>query len=98
MEIKLAHLLVIMDRLVESYIERGISAVEVDGMDEYWQASAPEWTDFTKQPELSVGSLSDDWEALKKVLDGEEIPTANDFDRLATLLHVVSEQIAGARE
>jgi hypothetical protein len=97
MEIKLAHLLVIMDRLVESYIERGISAVEVDDIDEYWLAAAPEWTDFTKQPELSVGSLSDDWEALKKVLDGE-MPTANDFDRLATLLRVVSEQITDARE
>jgi hypothetical protein len=95
MEIKLANLLVIMERLAESYIERGADTVVVDNMDEYWFVAAPEWTDFTKPPELSVGSLSDDWTALNNVLEGE-MPTANDFDRLAALLRVVSEQITRA--
>lgn len=93
MTINLAQLSLIMDLLVEAYLERGMASVDVDDMDEYWLVEAPEWTDFQQEPPLSVGSLQDDWAEVLKLLDGE-MPSVNDFDRLATLLRVFSERIA----
>jgi hypothetical protein len=61
-------------------------------MDEYWVIGSSDWTNFAKQPEVSVGSLSDDWTELQRLLK-DEMPTAVDFDRLAAVLRAVSDQL-----
>lgn len=93
MQIPLAQLAQLAKILVDAYQERGVESVTVDDVDMYWIAQPPEWTDFSKPPELCVGSLVDDWESLRKVLAGE-MATAVDFDRLAAVLRAVSEELS----
>lgn len=93
MEIKLSQLLAIADKVFDSYFERGVHVVEAPPIDEYWVVEAPDWTDFSHEPKISVGSLRDDVEHLKKVLDGE-MPTAVDFDRLAAVFRVVADSLS----
>ena len=40
-----------------------------------------------------LGSLADDWEALKKISEDEQITTYVDFERLSAILKAVSEEL-----
>lgn len=95
MEIKLAHLGLMFSRICEEYMRRGVDSVKVDDMDEYWKIGAPEWSNFQSLPEPAVGSLSDDWGELQKLLgDEERMPTAVDLDRMAAVLMAVSQRLS----
>jgi hypothetical protein len=93
MQVPLKDLVTIMVRIVESAHDRGIDAVDIDDIDEYWIVEAPEWTQFRQEPRLSVGSLSDDWAELQRLLQGE-MTTAVDYNRLAGVLRAVSDKLA----
>ncbi|HEX8704005.1 MAG TPA: hypothetical protein VF815_34555 [Myxococcaceae bacterium] len=93
MQIQLLQLAMLATKLIESYRERGYESVSIDDMDMYWIVQSPEWSDLQHEPQLSVGSLKDDWESLQRVLEGQ-MPTAVDFDRLAAMLRAVSERLA----
>lgn len=60
-------------------------------MDEYWIILPDEWIDFTTPPKPAVGSLTEDVHYLKKSIEENGIFTYSDFDRLATILRVISE-------
>jgi hypothetical protein len=92
MQIQLMQLAALAQKLVENYRERGYEAVLIDDIDMYWVVQPPEWTDLQHEPKPAVGSLKDDWEALQRVLEGQ-MPTAVDFDRLASVMRAVSERL-----
>ena len=41
-----------------------------------------------------LGSLADDWEALKKITEDEQITTYADFERLSAILKAVCEELS----
>ncbi len=92
MDFNLAQLNLILARMVEEYMQRGVESVQIDDVDEYWVVGSPEWTNFSQKPEPAVGSLSDDWTELQRLLK-DKMPTAVDFDRLAAVLRAVSDQL-----
>ncbi|MGX5689536.1 hypothetical protein [Arcticibacter tournemirensis] len=63
-------------------------------MDEYWDIRGDDLGDFSKEPDLSVGSLTDDLHYLKQSLQKKEMISFSDFDRLATLLKAISNKVA----
>jgi hypothetical protein len=72
----------------------GIQEIQLD-TDNYWIITSDNREDFsTNSPEVSVGSLQDDWEQLVKILSGEHPPTPVDFDRIASIFVAVGESIS----
>lgn len=67
--------------------------------DNYWVISPDERVDFsTGSPNLCVGSLKDDLDSLKRVLNGSNPLTPVDFDRLASVLVAIGEAISHSKE
>ena len=80
----------ICDRVLEMLAD--FEEIKIADADYYWSISAPECYKMTDNPEMVVGSLVDDIEALKKLIDNEERPvTFVDLDRLASVLYAISE-------
>lgn len=93
MRILMQELMLMLEGLVrEESLLFGVDVLTNDDMDRYWVVKAPEWTDLHQKPKLSVGSLLEDWAGLHRVLEGGT-PTAVDFERLGTVLRVVSDRI-----
>jgi len=70
-----------------------VEEVQLCESDMYWYVSASECYDITQQPSnILVGSLADDLEELMKLTkDNSRVVTFVDFDRLASVLHAISE-------
>lgn len=63
--------------------------------DNYWIIASGDRENFNiETPDICVGSLYDDIEYLKKILEGVNAPTPVDFDRLASVLIAVGERIS----
>lgn len=75
---------------IEKLKKDNIEYIQFD-IDEYWIILSDEWAKFTSPPKLSVGSLNEDMHYLKKSIEEKGIFTYSDFDRIATLLRVISE-------
>jgi hypothetical protein len=84
-------------KLVIGKLKSGnVNQIEFD-IDEYWLVSTGDWSDFNKEPELSVGSLSEDISYLRRAISESKIFTYSDFDRLASVLRYVSEKEASSK-
>jgi hypothetical protein len=92
MQIRLHQLVLALARLIEWYRQLGIDVLTIDDMDRYRVVRSPEWTEFHQEPKLSVGSLLEDWAGLQRALEGGT-PSAVDFERLGTVLRVISDRI-----
>ncbi|AEV68169.1 hypothetical protein [Acetivibrio clariflavus] len=72
----------------------GFKEIEFD-VDNYWFVSSDERKVFKENtPSLCVGSITDDIQNLRKVLDKTNPSTSVDFDRLANVLIAVGEKIS----
>ncbi|MEN2773866.1 hypothetical protein ABCY62_02205 [Acetivibrio clariflavus] len=79
---------------MEKLEENEFDEIEFD-KDNYWYVSSDEREVFSeKLPSLIVGSIADDIQSLKKVLDKTNIPTPVDFDRLGNVLIALGERIS----
>ena len=74
--------------------ERGIDEVTLPEKDGYWVVTAPEWTNVYEDPQLAVGSFSDDAAELRKILADNERASSVDLERVASLLRRLSDQLA----
>lgn len=85
-----------LKKLFEMVIEQlhtleGIEEIEVD-KDMYRFIPTDKWQSFSQEP--LTGSLYDDVEELQKVLnEADKVISYNDFDRVANLLHFISEKL-----
>ena len=70
----------------------GIEIVNIE-TDYYWLVSTDQWDDLDSDPKPVVGSLVDDWESLRKVMEGQHPATFVDFERLASVLRALSETL-----
>jgi hypothetical protein len=93
MQIQIADLRTVCDRLFAHLDELGIETVEVTH-DYYWDIPAEHRYSFEQEPpEHTAGQLTDDWSDLRKVLDGSLDPITYDFVDLAAILREIGETI-----
>ena len=80
----------IMDILISKLKNENVSELIIND-DLYRYIPTESWASFSN-PEIDTGSLSDDIENLKLLLNNKERPcTYVDFDRLASLLRAISQ-------
>ncbi len=73
------------------HILEGIDKIEVD-KDMYRFIPTDKWQSFDQEP--LIGSLYDDIEELEKLLNNsDKVISYVDFDRIANILHFVSEKL-----
>lgn len=94
-EINLKELSKLFEILIKEAIEAGFEKIDVDS-DNYWVVTSSERDDFSRTPVISVGSLIDDMESLRKVLEGSNPATTVDIDRLANVLIAISNYITNS--
>jgi hypothetical protein len=76
--------------LVIEKLERENTFVVSFDTDEYWDVHGSDMSDFSKTPDLGVGSLYDDIDYLKRSLQENVMVSYSDFDRLAAVLKSIS--------
>lgn len=82
----------LLSRIVSKLKKDGISNFEFKE-DEYWIILTDEWNEFNQTPKPAVGSLVDDTEFLKSVLENNELITYLELERLASVLRAISSQL-----
>ena len=72
----------------------GVTDINIDGVDYYWTVSSDDWLEMSEAPEAVVGSLVDDCQELRSVLDSPDQASALDLERASNLLRLLSDQIS----
>jgi len=92
--ITINELKILCQLLLDKAEKIGFKEVEFD-VDNYWFVSPDEREVFSENiPSLSVGSITDDIQSLRKILDKTNPSTPVDFDRLANVLIALGEKIS----
>jgi hypothetical protein len=74
---------------------RGLSSADAAAADMYWTTTSEDWLlNPPREPKLGVGSLHDDILELRKSLADPQAITSVDFDRLASVLRLISHQLS----
>ncbi|MBS1755584.1 MAG: hypothetical protein JST34_16210 [Bacteroidetes bacterium] len=91
-EITIIDLEIIFTRIIRKLKEQGISKITIE-TDLYNKIPTHKWSIYNKiEDNIVMGSLFDDIDSLKKMISDNKHPcTFVDFDRLASLLHIISE-------
>lgn len=90
--IKVKDIRKVFDKIISKLEYEGVDKVEIE-TDFYRFIPADEWGNYDKDI-IAVGSLDDDIESLLKIVnDDNRICTYVDFDRMASLLHAISEKL-----
>ena len=94
MEIDLKKLRMVVNRLFDHVIDtRNTGRVTLDKV-HYWDLSSQSLYDMDIKPtEFDVGSLSDDWEFLKSLLNENEQPVAIQLTEVAPLIRAIGEAL-----
>jgi hypothetical protein len=81
-----------INRLFDHVIDtRGLNSVNL-GVDTYWDIDQEQLYDLNEKPtDFDVGSLTDDWEFARKLLDQDWQPLANQFCEIAPLVRRIGE-------
>lgn len=83
----------IFELIINKLNKDNVEFVEIEE-DLYWLISANNWDVSVENPDLGVRSLIDDWESLIKCKNENEIISYLEFDRIASILHAISEKLA----
>ncbi len=93
MQIDIVELKQVIDRLFDHIIEtKGVRQCEFD-KDNYWNVPSQELFEANDPKELDIGSLSDDWEFLSKLLKPENKPVACQLTQVAPILRYLGEYL-----
>lgn len=89
-KIKVIELEQLFSRIIEKLKVEKVEKIELDS-DFYRFIPTDKWDSYEDDIAL-VGSLYDDWDSLKEILeDSDRAMTYVDFDRIASILRIVSE-------
>lgn len=86
-KVSVAELRTVMDLLFRKLDELGVT--HVDSEDLYWKVPLSALYDMTTTPELSVGSIADDVDELRKIGTDEYEASLTDIDRIVSLLRAM---------
>jgi len=91
MEIEISKLRAIFEKLM-SHLEKRSRSVIVDE-DFYWVIPKEFKYDVYKEPtEFGIGQLTDDWQEMEKVLNGQHDPIAYDLVWFAAVVAAIGEK------
>lgn len=94
MKIKFDDLQQVLQILLDKAKIAGFNDISID-IDNYWFVASDEREIVNYNiPELCVGSINDDLEYLNKILNGKNLPTPVDFERLGNILICIGEKIS----
>ena len=92
MKIKTEDLERCFKEIINKLREENIDLIKIN-TDYYQLISAGQWDNFEYNEDPSVGSLFDDIESLKKMINEQDIPcTYVDFDRVSSVLRAISQE------
>jgi len=86
-----------ISRLLALARSRGIREIDTASRDEYWRVTGSEWMNIAEEPTLALGSLREDVAELTKVQEDPGRASAVDLERVAALLYVIADDLAGSR-
>lgn len=86
---QLLQILVLTEKYLDGYLEENILIEK----DPYMHIPGNK-IDYVGKSEIAIGSLSDDWQSLRLLLEDKDRPfTCVDLDRIAAILTAISELI-----
>lgn len=91
----LAQIRACIDLLLAHAESQGISEIAVPAIDHYWTITSQDWRKPYEEPAPGAGSFSDDDAELVKLLHTPTRASAVDLERVASLLRLLSDQLAG---
>ena len=97
--IEINTLKLIFRELIKKLEKEGVNEIPID-YDLYKLIPSDKWSIYESNTEdhIVIGSLLDDLESIQKILNiKERICTYVDFDRVASLLHYISEKLNPAK-
>lgn len=78
------------EQIISKLNNEGVTSIKIE-LDMYRFIPVSEWQKFEKA-EISIGSLSDDIESIKSLIeDDDRLCSYVDFDRVASILHAISD-------
>ena len=83
--ILLRDVLRIMKSIASSLEDQKDRTIQLEA-DYYWNIPTNDWTKLSSDPKPVVGSLEDDWQELKRSLEGDQVITSVDIDRFSSIL------------
>ena len=93
MKIDIIQLRTACDILWEHLRDLGIDSVNIPH-DYYWSVSRQDAYRLDSEPAtLVVGQLSDDWQAIQRVLEPDRDAIAYDFVKVSAILRAVGEEV-----
>lgn len=95
MEISLSELKAIFLNEIDHLEKLGYEQVEIP-FEYYWNIPQEVRYDPYQEPkQFTLGQLSDNWEGLKQILEGERDPVVYDLVWLSTILRAIGEHALG---
>ena len=92
MQIELSELRELFDAVVSEMEDGGQSAVNLD-LGYYWEVPPGDRYEIYEEPkELTIGDLEYDWERLRSVLEGRDVPIRYSLVWLSALLRAIGEK------
>jgi hypothetical protein len=90
--IKINYIELIFNRLIEKFKMENIAEISFED-DMYWNVPVENIATFPSEPELSVGSLDDDINFLKSLIDEDYTTDFLELERLSTVLKFMSKRL-----
>ena len=95
MDIELSQLKTLLLLEIDHLEKMGYEQIEIP-VDYYWNVPQDIRYDPYKEPQnLDLGQLTDDWQELQKVLQGDRDPLAFDLVWISTILRAIGERTLG---
>jgi len=96
MQINAADLKILIQRLSDNIGENLPDNIDIDAEDFYWEIPENDLYNPMEEPStFTLGQLSDDWEELQRLKEGEVIPVSHDLKRLSAILQIISKKSHG---
>jgi hypothetical protein len=96
MKVNLNEIKLILNNMLDRAKEIGFEEIDINA-DCYWVVTADDRINFEiEKPNLCVGSLIDDYNELSKALNGVNPYTVVDFDRVASIIVEIGNEISNS--
>ncbi len=93
MEIRISDLRLLADMLFKHLEEKRIETIEITS-DFYWDISPELRYDPYKEPgDHVVGQLTDDWQELRRIIEGDNEPISYALVWFSSILRVIGEKV-----
>jgi hypothetical protein len=92
--IKISDIETILNKIIKRLKEEECNEFSF-AYDEYWIISTDEWSNFDSVPKPLVGSLNDDINFLRFVIEENLDASYLELERIASILRAISEALTG---